>query len=276
MKMKIKHNFMYGTAWKEEKTENLVLKALNSGFTAIDTANQRKHYNEEGVGNGITSFLQTSNLNRTDLFLQTKFTFKEGQDHRLPYDPKAKPSEQVEQSFQSSLGHLKTEYIDSYVLHGPSTSLGLYDRDFEVWKAMESLVDKGKVKYLGISNINANQLQLLLDQVNRKPLFVQNRCFARYGWDKQVRNICNHNNIIYQGFSLLTANREILRNPKIIEISRKNEKTIPQIIFSFAQHLGMLPLTGTSDPTHMRQDLESNQIKLDKEEVLAIETVLLN
>ena len=82
---------MYGTAWKEERTESLVRQALAAGFTAIDTANQRKHYHEAGVG----AALAASGMARGDLFLQTKFTYVRGQDHRLPYDPKADIGTQV-------------------------------------------------------------------------------------------------------------------------------------------------------------------------------------
>ena len=72
---------LYGTAWKEERTEALVLAALRAGLRGIDTANQRKHYVETGVGAAIAGFP------RDQLFLQTKFTFVDGQDHRLPFDP---------------------------------------------------------------------------------------------------------------------------------------------------------------------------------------------
>src|SRR5438552_4095216 len=92
-------SLMYGTAWKEDSTRELVLKALNAGFRAIDTANQRKHYFEAAVGEA----LHTSGVERDELFLQTKFTYQRGQDHRLPYDPKAALANQVQQSFVSSL-----------------------------------------------------------------------------------------------------------------------------------------------------------------------------
>src|SRR3989344_6340299 len=90
---------IYGTAWKEDATEELVSTALKQGFRAIDTANQRRHYHEEAVGNAIIK----SGINREELFIQTKYTSINGQDHRLPYDPKASYALQVHQSFQSSL-----------------------------------------------------------------------------------------------------------------------------------------------------------------------------
>src|SRR5262245_45590203 len=112
--------FLYGTAWKEEATQKLVETALQQGFRGIDTANQRRHYYEAAVGQGIAAAIANGVVTRDQLFLQTKFTFQRGQDHRLPYDPKAPIATQVEQSFASSLEHLGTDRIDSFVLHGPT------------------------------------------------------------------------------------------------------------------------------------------------------------
>ena len=111
--------FLYGTAWKEERTQGLTELALRRGFRGIDTANQRRHYHEVAVGKAIQSSIKSGVVTQDDLFLQTKFTFREGQDRRLPYDPKAPIEVQVEQSFTSSLEHLGTSVIDSYLLHGP-------------------------------------------------------------------------------------------------------------------------------------------------------------
>src|SRR5215211_5328685 len=97
---------LYGTAWTEDQTQRLTELALEQGFRGIDTANQRKHYHEAAVGVGIAAAIQRGIVRREDLFLQTKFTFQAGQDHRLPYDPRAAISQQVEQSLASSLEHL--------------------------------------------------------------------------------------------------------------------------------------------------------------------------
>lgn len=92
-----------------------------SGFRGIDTANQRRHYFEAGVGQGLAAAYDAGVVTRADIFLQTKFTYQCGQDHRLPYDPAAKLSVQVAQSIASSLEHLGTDYVDSFVLHGPAS-----------------------------------------------------------------------------------------------------------------------------------------------------------
>src|SRR6187401_870816 len=110
--------FLYGTAWKEASTQACVKMALQAGFRGIDTANQRKHYHEAGVGAALREAYETGMLTRKDLFLQTKFTHLAGQDQRLPYDRNADPHTQVMQSFAGSLEHLGTDYLDSFILHG--------------------------------------------------------------------------------------------------------------------------------------------------------------
>lgn len=128
-------DFIYGTAWKEERTAALTEMALRAGFRAIDTANQRRHYFEAGVGQALAAAYRAGIVTRAELFLQTKFTDAQGQDHRLPYDPEASLSEQVAQSLASSLDHLGTDYVDSFVLHGPSSGYGWTEDDAEVWEA---------------------------------------------------------------------------------------------------------------------------------------------
>jgi diketogulonate reductase-like aldo/keto reductase len=89
------------------------------------------------------------------------------------------------------------------------------------------------------------------------PAFVQNRCFARLGWDRAVRLFCRERKMIYQGFSLLTANPEVLQHPLVTSLAERTGATPAQIAFSFAHSIGMRPLTGTSDAEHMKQDLAS-------------------
>lgn len=265
-------SFMYGTAWKKEATTGLVLQAVDAGFTAIDTANQLIHYDEAKVGEALLQ-LAKQGIPRDTLFLQTKFTSINGQDHRLPYDASAAITLQVQQSFASSLTHLHTDYLDSYVLHGPYSRRGLGAEDWEVWAAIESLYDAGKTKMIGISNVTADQLTLLCMKAKHKPMVVQNRCYAAFGWDKEVREICRTQHIIYQGFSLLTANREVFINPEIRAMAGRYEASLAQLIFRFAMQVGMLPLTGTTNPQHMKEDLQSDRFTLLSEEVRQIETI---
>jgi diketogulonate reductase-like aldo/keto reductase len=265
-------SFMYGTAWKKEATTQLVLLAVEAGFTAIDTANQLIHYQEALVGDALLA-LTKQGITREKLFLQTKFTPMNGQDHRTPYDAVADLTTQVNQSFDSSLAHLHTDYLDSYVLHGPYSRRGLGQEDWEVWAAMEGLYESRKTKMIGISNVSAEQLTLLCQRAKHKPMVVQNRCYAAFGWDKEVREICRAHHVIYQGFSLLTANREVFVDPPVRAIAARLGTGVAQVIFRFAMEVGMLPLTGTTSVQHMKEDLLAEQLVLTCADVQLIETI---
>jgi diketogulonate reductase-like aldo/keto reductase len=266
-------DFLYGTAWKEDRTPALVEIALKAGFRGIDTANQRKHYFEAGVGEALAAAYGEGIVTRPDLFLQTKFTYQPGQDHRLPYDPAASLSVQVAQSMASSLEHLGTDYVDSFVLHGPSSGYNWTDADAETWEAMKKERDAGRARLLGVSNVSLRHLQQMEAAHAEAPEFVQNRCYARLGWDREVRAFCRERMIVYQGFSLLTANVEVLRHPMVAGLATRAAASPAQIIFAFARAVGMLPLTGTSDVEHMKQDLASREIELPQEAVRSIEVL---
>ncbi len=266
-------DFLYGTAWKEDRTAALTELALRTGFRAIDTANQRRHYFEAGVGEGLAAAYRAGIVTRDDLFLQTKFTYQRGQDHRLPYDPAASLAVQVAQSLSSSLEHLGTDHVDSFVLHGPSSGHEWADADSEVWEAMRKERDAGRTLLLGVSNVSLQHLEQLESAHQELPAFVQNRCFARTGWDREVRAFCNQRKIIYQGFSLLTANPEVLQHPPLIALAAQMNATAAQVVFAFARAVGMLPLTGTSSAAHMQQDLASPTLTLPPELVQAIESM---
>jgi diketogulonate reductase-like aldo/keto reductase len=267
-------DFIYGTAWKEERTAALTELAVRMGFRGIDSANQRRHYFEAGVGLGLATAYAAGVVKRADLFLQTKFTYRPGQDHRLPYDPHARFSVQVAQSMASSLEHLGTDYVDSYVLHGPASGHGWSEADAEVWEAMIKERDAGRARYLGVSNVAMGHLEQMVGTGVEAPAFVQNRCYARLGWDREVRLFCKERRIVYQAFSLLTANLEVLQHPVVIGVAARANVTPAQVVFAFARSVGMLPLTGTSDSGHMRQDLESSCLELSPQDVGAIESLV--
>jgi len=265
--------FLYGTAWKEDATQRLTELALQQGFRGIDTANQRRHYREAAVGQGIAASVQTGLVVRDDLFLQTKFTFRRGQDQRLPYDAAAPIPVQVEQSFASSLEHLGVATIDSYLLHGPTRQAGLAPADWAAWRAMEAIHDSGKARMLGVCNVTLEQLEKLCQEARVRPRFVQNRCYAVRGWDRRVRDFCTANGLVYQGFSLLTANREVLARPELARIAKRHGRAVSQIVFRFALDAGMMPLTGTTDVEHMRADVDVFNFHLEREEVERIESL---
>ena len=262
---------LYGTAWKEDATERLVTLALEQGFRGFDTANQRKHYYEAGTGAALAKAIKAGRVQRRDLFIQSKFTYRRGQDHRLPYDADAPAAVQVAQSFEKSLEHLQTDYVDSLVLHGPWTGERLHPIDWQVWRAMEAIHKQGRVRLLGVSNFKLDQVRLLCARAAVKPRFVQNRCYASRGWDRDIRAFCAQEGIRYQGFSLLTANRALVDHALVKDIAAGHGKTPAQTVFRFALDVGMVALTGTKDAAHMAQDLDVFDFTLTPAEIHVLE-----
>jgi len=265
---------IYGTAWKQERTQQLVELAIAQGFRGIDTACQPKHYHEAGVGAGIAAACARSEIERRDLYLQTKFTPLNGHDPlRIPYDADAGLAEQVAQSFATSLDNLQTDYLDGLILHSP-----LADRrqTLEVWRAMEALVAQGGVKQLGISNCYEPELLEYLHQTAQvKPAVVQNRFYAQTGYDQAIRAFCRGHGIVYQSFWTLTANPHVLKHALLVSLGERYGAVPAQIFFRCLTQLGIVPLTGTSSPQHMQQDLAIFGFELSAAECAEIEALLL-
>lgn len=264
--------FIYGTAWKEAQTENLVCKAINKGFRGIDTACQPKHYNEAGVGAALKEIAQQG-MERENLYLQSKFTPVSGQDpSNVPYDKNASLKDQVKQSFSKSKQNLGTDYLDCLILHSPLATL---DETLEVWHAMEQLAIEGHSKQLGISNCyDINTLQALYKEAKVKPKVLQNRFYPETNFDKNLRSWCLDSDIIYQSFWTLTANTALLSNPILIKIADNNRKTPAQILFRYLSHMGVVPLTGTTSEKHMKEDLAIFKFELLKTDIDSITGLL--
>ena len=265
---------IYGTAWKKERTEELVTKALRKGFRGIDTACQPKHYNEPGVGAAVKKLIDANEIRREDVFLQTKFTSLDGQDpNRIPYDPQAPLNEQVLQSLETSLKNLQTDYIDSLVMHSPMRT---YNDTILVWRVFESFVNAGKVRQLGISNCyDLKTLTRLYDEAVVKPAVIQNRFYRDTGYDKGIRQFAKEHNLYYESFWTLTANPRILALPAVSRMAKKYGKTVEQIFFGYLiNSAGMTPLTGTTNEKHMEEDLEALDIHLTSEEAAVFDAIV--
>lgn len=263
---------IYGTAWKKARTEELVSKAIQLGFRGIDTACQPKHYDEAGVGAAIAASLSQS-LTRADLYVQTKFTPVSGQDpQQIPYDPQAHLADQVTQSFYASVLNLQTSYLDCMVLHSP---LALFDETMEVWEALETLFDSGRVRQLGISNCyRLSTLQALHENARVKPAVVQNRFYAETSYDREIREFCRQHDIEYQSFWTLTANPHLLGDSRVKALAAKYQRTPAQVLFRYLTQEGVTPLTGTKSEAHMREDLEIFGFDLTKPEREELDALL--
>jgi len=264
---------IYGTAWKKNRTADLVVKAIQAGFRGIDTACQPKHYDEPLVGAALHR-LKDHGIEREALFLQTKFTPLSGQDLRqVPYDKNSPVELQVAQSFEASKKNLQTEYVDSLVLHSPMAPHALL---MKVWNAMEKIQKTGGTRQLGISNCyDTEVIRSLYADANVKPAVVQNRFYQETGYDADLRHWCSAHGVIYQSFWTLTANPHILVSNIVRTIAQKYNKTEVQIFFRFLIQSGIVPLTGTCSEQHMREDLSIFDFELSSEDLKSV-SLLLN
>ena len=272
---------LYGTAWKGQRTAELVETALRAGFRGVDTACQPKHYREEGVGDAVVKIMSDPDISppitRDALFLQTKYTPFRGQDpNNVPYDPAASIPEQVAESFARSRANLQTDYVDSLLLHSPFES---HSDTMLAWRTMEGLHDTGQVRQLGISNqYDVQGFKRLYAEARVKPGVLQNRFYADSGYDVELRAFCAEHGVVYQSFWTLTANRDVLFaedkgggvkpgapdeagrravRAAVEGAAKTHRKTPAQVWFRWlVQGLGVVPLTGTTDPIHMVEDLD--------------------
>ncbi len=263
---------LYGTAWKKERTRDLVIQAIQTGFRGLDTACQPKHYNEPQVGEAL-EHLKGTGIDRDEIFLQTKFTPLAGQDpQRIPYDQNAPVELQVAQSFEVSQRNLRTKTIDSLVLHSP---LSPHELLMQAWGAMEKIVATGSVKQLGISNCyDLEVLKRLYRDATVKPAVIQNRFHQRTGYDSDLRQWCSQHQVIYQSFWTLTANPHILDSSTIQTKAQTYQQTPVQILFRYLNQVGIVPLTGTNSVDHMSEDLNVFDFELSARDLAEIGALL--
>ncbi|KAF0684218.1 Aste57867_23804 [Aphanomyces stellatus] len=258
---------MYGCAWKKEKTAGLVVQAVREGFRGIDTACQPKHYFEKGVGDALAQLYADGTVTRDQIFLQTKFTSLNGQDRDqpLPYNPAAPLADQVHQSFETSMVNLRTDYVDSLVLHGP---LETHAKTLQVWRAMEQLHQAGKARRLGVSNMySLPAFRRLFNDATIPPSILQNRFYADTNYDAELRQFCRDHDVQYQSFWTLTANPELIRGPVVATIAARLGKTNEQVWYRFVMALGIVPLSGTTNAAHMADDVGVDSIQLTKDDI---------
>lgn len=258
----------------------MVEKAVKAGFRHIDTACQPRHYNEAGVGDGWVAAARSLNLDRRDVWIQSKFSGLNAHDpDKVPYDVDAPLEERVRQSLEKSLENLKTDYLDSWIMHGPEDN---WDDHWKVWRTMESAVDEGKVLQLGIANFyRLEDVQWAYEHARIKPKVVQNRFYADSGHDVEIRAFCKDHDIEYQSFWTLTANPDAYRHDAALELAKQKGLSPEGLFYAFCMALGISPLDGTKSEEHMKEDIalmnrirSGEQIFANKEELSIIGNAL--
>ena len=268
-------SILYGTAWKEARPRTWSASARRGvpGHRHREPAQALLRGGGRAGGRSPSSARAWSAA--SDLFLQTKFTYRDGQDHRLPYDRAARRSrEQVEQSFASSLEHLGIDQPrQPDPAPRPLAASGLAAEDREVWRAMERIADAGRVqparrqqRHRGPARARWSQRRAGA-RVRAEPLLRR----ATAGIARCARSAPS-TAIVYQGFSLLTANRARARPARGRRDRRAPRPDArPRSCSGSRTQVGMLPLTGTSDRLHMGQDLAAEGFNLDADELVTID-----
>lgn len=243
-----------------EEAEKMTEYALKNGYIHVDTA--RTYYNEEGVGKGM----KASGLAREDIFLTTKVSGF------------SKTYEEAKQDIETSLQALDVDYIDLVIIHAPRPWDQMYvdgpieklyfEENLEVWRAMEEAYHAGKVKAIGVSNFDIDDLVNLLENVEVKPMLNQIKYHIGFR-DEQLVQFCQENDIVVEAYSPIGTGR-LLSNPALKEFADKYNKSVAQIAIRYCYQKGLVVL-----PKSVHEQYIDNNADLDFE-ILASDMDLLN
>ncbi|TLQ49431.1 aldo/keto reductase [Ruoffia tabacinasalis] len=243
-----------------EEAEQMTAYALNNGYIHIDTA--RTYGNEEGVGKGM----KASGVNREDFFLTTKVSAF------------SKTYDEAKKDIEDSLTALDTEYLDLVIIHaprpwdkmhsdGPIEKL-YFEENLQVWRALEEAYEAGKVKAIGVSNFEIDDLVNLLENVKIKPMLNQIKYHIGFR-DEQLVQYCQENDIIVEAYSPIGTGK-LLNNPDIQKIADKYNKSTAQIAIRYCYQKGLVVL-----PKSVHEEYVDNNADLDFE-ILAGDMDYLN
>lgn len=212
----------------QEEAERSVKYALQNGYNHIDTA--RTYGNEEGVGRGI----KAAGVDREDFFLTTKVSAA------------AKTYELAKKDIEDSLEALDTPYLDLMIIHAPrpwgeSKEDGLYyEENREVWKALEEAYEEGKIRAIGVSNFEIDDLNNLFEVANVKPMLNQIK-YHIGNRDEKLVQFCQENDMVIEAYSPIGTGK-LLNNPHIQKVADKYNKTTAQIAIRYAYQKGLVVL----------------------------------
>ena len=266
-----------GTAYMTTDISELVYSSIKDGTRLIDTA--AVYGSEEGVGKGVKKAIKEGIIKREDLFITTKLSKYEMTN--------------PESCIKKSLKNLDMDYIDLYLIHWPK----FFDYDkkgnkinlvplHKIWPIMESFVEKGYTKYIGVSNFNVQSLLNLLSFCKIKPL-VNEIEFHPYLFQKQLVNFCRREEIILFGYNPLVKGcycadtaeenmRNLLGEKIIIDLSKKYNKTVGQIVLNWSISREVIPIPMTSNLHRMKENLGSTEFIMDKNDLQKIDELNRN
>jgi diketogulonate reductase-like aldo/keto reductase len=240
-------------------TKEATTTALEMGFRQFDCA--ERYRNEEHVGDAMRAVFKEGKVRREDVFVGTKLW---NNNHR---------PERVSPAFEASLRRLQLDYVDLYSIHTPFAFKAGDEQDprdengnviyddattlTNTWKALESLVDEGRCKVIGLSNVSLRQLKEVFEIARVKPAVVQVESHPYLPeWD--LLDYCRRNGIVMQAFAALGHGIEprLLDDPVITVIAKRVHKTPAQVLLAWAVQRVTAPLTTATSIHHIEENFD--------------------
>ncbi len=240
-------------------TKNAVMAALDVGFRQFDCA--ERYRNEAAVGEAFQQVFHAGKIKREEVFIGTKLW---NNNHR---------PERVQPAFEASLKRLQIDYADLYLIHTPyafqpgdeqdprdENGKVIYDDAvtlLDTWRAMESLVDAGRCRAIGLSDISLAQLQEIFAAARVKPAVLQVESHPYLPqWD--LLNFCKGHGIVMQAFAPLghAIEPKLLEDPVITSIAKRVNQTPAQVLLAWALQRGTALLTTSKTPSRIKENFE--------------------
>lgn len=246
-------------AYLQDVSYKSVTNAIEVGYRAFDTANL--YNNEEGIGNALAD----SKLPREDFFITTKFvpgvpgTPMEVTDDDVAY-------KMTVDAIENSLSKLKTSYIDLFLIHGPAVTR------FAVWKAMEEYYKAGKIRALGISNFDVDQIKDFDEKVEVKPTVLQTQVHP-YMQDMELINCARSYSMVIQALTPLMHGGAVMTDETITSIAESLGVSQPQVILRWHFQKGYVPLPKSNRIENIRKNFDIFSFELDDAAVAKIDAL---
>jgi aldehyde reductase len=241
-------------------------EALEAGFRHFDCA--ERYRNEREVGQVLQAGLAAGGITREEIFVTTKVW---NSNHR---------PERVEKAFEASLDRLGLNYLDLYLIHTPFAFQSgdeqdprdqngnvIYDRGvtlLDTWRAMESLVDRGRCRAIGLSDISLTQLLPIYESARIKPAAVQVEAHPHLP-ETELLEFCKDKGVVFLAFAPLGHGMRpgVLEDPVISAISARIGKTPAQVLLAWAVQRGTALLTTPKSAARARENFNISALPED-------------
>ena len=240
----------YGTYKTSENDVSIILSAIECGYRLLDTASIYKTEQQTGAA------IRQSGIPREEITVISKVWRNDLGYHK------------TKEAFAKSLKQTGLNYLDLYLIHWPANARNFNNwqkTNAETWRAMEELLEEGKIKSIGVSNFWPEHLEALLDSAKIKPAVNQIEFHPGY-WQPETTKYCREKEIVLQAWSPLARGR-IFGNEILIEIANRHQKTVSQIALRWIVQQGVIPIPKAASKKRMNENFDIFDFALSDEEM---------